>query len=436
MNQFLGSMPVVCRSIPFLVLSPTNPPESETGSDPISESISTANAAGKIFPLLKGARRVVVKLGTQLLVRPDGELAIARLASLVEQCADLKKQGREVIIVTSGAVGLGLQALGLHPAALTLTDKQACAAVGQSLLMNTYRELFRHYGLSTAQILLTAANFADRHHYVSLQKTMARLLELNVVPIVNENDAVSTVELAEDTVTRSFGDNDKLSALVAGKLSADVLVILTNVEGIYTDNPFKNPQAEKISQIDSLEQLNQIRMDGQSQLGRGGMSSKIEAVRVAAICGVHTVVASGLTPDVLRQIFDSKASESMPGTLVVGHAEGLSGRKRWIGLASGYSGVVMVNDGAKRALQETAASLLPVGVVQVHGDFRPRQVVSIQDVDGHELGRGVVNFSADEVRRVMGHGSQSLAERLGYPVEHDVIVRRDNLVIYEERPPQ
>jgi glutamate 5-kinase len=264
-----------------------------------------------------------------------------------------------------------------------------------------------------------------------LRQTLESLLKLNVVPIINENDTTSTMELQEERYTKGFGDNDMLSALVASKLDADLLVILTNVEGIYTDNPNTNPDARKISRIENFQELQEVDATGQSLLGRGGMSSKLEAARTAAMSGVYTYITSGINGGPLTPLINETVEP--PGTLVIPQAT-LSRKKRWIGMASGYYGVVVVNEGARKALVEKQASLLPIGVIAVHGDFSAQQVISIQDEQGREVGRGLSNFSADEVEKIMGVRSEKIAERLGFQnlQEHDEIVHRNNLVIFEE----
>lgn len=384
-------------------------------------------------PLI-GARRIVVKLGTQVVIElagnATGRFASERLANLTRQCAELVASGKEVLLVSSGAVGLGRQALQLQ-GTLSLNEKQACAAVGQNLLMDAYRELFGQSGLITAQVLLTAMDFADRKHYLNLRQTLETLLKLKVIPIINENDTTSTMELQEERYTKGFGDNDVLSALVASKLDADLLVILTNVDGIYTDNPFSNPDAQKVPVIENFQDLQKIDSSGQSLLGRGGMSSKLEAARMAAISGVHTYITSGVNPDPLLPLLQDTSPPT--GTLVLPQAS-LSGKKRWIGMASGYYGIVVVNDGARKALVEKQASLLPIGVVAVQGEFAAQQVVSIQDERGAEIGRGLTHFSSDEIERIKGVHGEDIARQLGLngPAERHEIIHRDNLVIFEE----
>lgn len=383
---------------------------------------------------LRHAKRIVIKLGTQVVIElaggGDGQFASERLAGLTRQCAELVAQDKEVILVSSGAVGLGRQALKLT-GPLSLNEKQACAAVGQNLLMDAYRELFQQSGLITAQVLLTATDFADRKHYLNLRQTLEALLKFRAIPIINENDTTSTMELQEESYTKGFGDNDMLSALVASKLDADLLVILTNVDGIYTDNPFTNPDAKRVSLIENFQDLQKIDASGQSLLGRGGMSSKLEAARMASLSGVHTLITSGLRPQPLSALLD--AEEDPTGTIVLPQAT-LSGKKRWIGMASGYHGAIVVNAGARKALVEQHASLLAIGITSVLGEFFAQQVISIQDESGAEIGRGLTHFSSDEIERIKGLRSEQIADRLGLdPHERaEEIVHRDNLVVFEE----
>lgn len=388
-------------------------------------------------PLLT-AKRIVIKLGTQVVVEPDGQLALERLRALIDQCAELHRRGKELIIVSSGAVGLGRNRLNQR-GTLALNEKQACAAVGQNLLMDTYRQLLEPSGLVSAQVLLTALDFADRKHYLNLRQTLETLLKWGSVPIINENDVTSTMELQEEGYTKGFGDNDKLSALVAAKLDADLLVILTNVDGIYTENPATNPNAKKIPVISAFQDLQHIETAGKSTFGRGGMTSKLEAARIAAISGLHTYITSGLQANTLAPLLRQDAPAS--GTLILPQAS-LGGRKRWIGAASGYHGILIINDGARQALARQGASLLPVGITAVQGDFSAQQVVSIQDEEGVEIGRGVSGFSAAILRQLQGIHGKQIRERLT-ALQHDLAydgplrdeaIHRDDLVIFSEAP--
>ena len=380
--------------------------------------------------LLAGARRIVVKLGSRVAMAEDGGLAVERLRDIVRQCAALRQAGREVLLVSSGAVGLGLPRLPLTKPPST-TDRQAAAAIGQGLLMAVYGDYFGEHGLNVAQILLTGNDLANRAAYLNLRATMERLLKYGIVPVINENDTVSTTEIELLSREKGFGDNDRLSALIAAKLDADLLVILTNVAGIYTDNPAENPDARLLGFVEGVEQLNSIRASGKSDAGRGGMTTKLDAARMAALSGVHTWITTGFTPDCLSPLTTPDPKTPLPGTLVKAKTP-IRGKKRWIGLASGFQGVLIVNAGAGHALKERNASLLPVGVIGVEGEFAAGQVVSIQDETGTEIGRGIARYSAAQARLIRGQASSRLPELLGshYKRGEDELVHRHDLIIY------
>ncbi len=382
--------------------------------------------------LWRVSRRIVIKLGTQVVLERDGQLARKRLTQLINHCAAAWQLDKEILLVSSGAVGLGENSLKIcqpKEKSLSLVEKQACASVGQNLLMDIYRELFSAHGITIAQILVTASDFSDRRRYLILRQTLEKLLSMRVVPIINENDAVSTMELKEGAYSSSFGDNDKLSALVAGKMDADLLVILTNVEGVFSADPERNPEATLISEINSFEQLASIDSDGTSPQGRGGMSAKIEAIRIAFISGVHTMIRSGNNPDTLSWMTNT-GGDPEGGTLVKPGVS-LPKRRSWIGLASSTFGRVIVNSGAVNALVEKNASLLPSGVVDVEGSFQGGQVISIEDEQGHNVGRGVSRFSARDVRKISGLKSDQICNVLGKDAKAEVI-HRDNLVVFKE----
>lgn len=388
------------------------------------------------------AKRIVIKLGTQVVIREDSHLALDRLAQIVQLCTSLKRLGKEVLLVSSGAVGLGRNELA-KTGTLSLPEKQACAAVGQGLLMETYRYLFNNDGCKTAQLLLTALDFSQRERYLNLKETLETLLKMGVIPVINENDSVSTVELKEESKHKSFGDNDKLSAIVASKLDADLLIIFTNVDGIYTDNPSNNPNAKRIPLVSSLDALNGIGIEGQSALGRGGMATKLEAAKIAALSGVGTLILSPKSIQALHEMAEiterikpskeSQATELNPewpiGTFVQPN-ETLNAKRRWIGLASGFDGVLTINEGAKQALIQKNASLLPVGIIGIQGEFQAKTVVQLQDEQGTELGRGLVQFSSEDIRKIQGASSKSIQDILG-PVPYDVVIQRDYLVLFQ-----
>ena len=370
---------------------------------------------------MQQARRVVIKLGTGLLTQADGRVVASRLGKLVSQCAHLvQEEGKKVILVSSGAVGLGRISLGIAKLS-DVSSKQACAAVGQGLLMQRYQRYFARHGLMTAQLLVTADDFSDRRRYLNLRETFERLLSYNVIPVVNENDSVSTMELKEDARTHSFGDNDLLSALVASKLGADLLLILTDVDGIYDGHPKKNPSAKPIAELDDFADLKKLDLKGQSAYGRGGVSSKIEAARLASLGGVSTVIASGLKKEAILQC---------AGTLVRPKLK-LKDRQLWIGHSSGYGGVIQINRGAVEALINKKASLLPSGVTGVRGSFGANEVVSVETEQGREIGRGIVYFSSHQVGEIQGCHSREISEKIG-KMDHQEIIHRDHLVIFGE----
>ena len=375
---------------------------------------------------------LVIKLGTQVVIREDCQLEVGRLSDLVSEMVQLIRAGRSLLVVSSGAVGLGRAALRLtHGAGLDLIEKQACAAVGQNLLMEFYRSAFGNHGISTAQVLLTADDFSSRKRFLNLRSTLRKLLELGVVPVINENDTVSSAELMEDQQSKSFGDNDRLSALVAGKLGADLLILLTTVDGVFTDDPEKDPSARPIGLIDDFSVLTDVRTRGTSRRGRGGMAAKLAAARIASISGVETWVASGIRSRVLEKLLS--LSPDFPFTRVLPSGK-LSGKKQWIGVSSGFRGVITINAGARSALLHKKASLLPGGVVGVDGKFEAREIVSIQDETRAEIGRGMVNYSARELGTLMGARSSEIALKLGpksdrseFPAE---VIHRNDLVLF------
>ena len=351
---------------------------------------------------LKTAVRLVVKLGTGVLTDSRKQPDPAQLEQLVAQVAALRKAGKEVVLVTSGAVGAGMGALGLEKRPTELAELQACAAVGQSRLMATYADLFARHGLHVAQVLLTHDDLEHHERHLNARNTLVTLLGRGVVPIINENDAVSFTEI-------KFGDNDKLSALVASLLPADLLVILTTVDGVIENFGKANPKTiSVIEKIDSA--LEKIARGTDSDTAVGGMKSKIEAAKIAVRSGIPLVIASGKKKNVLAKILAGEDE----GTLFVA-PEKVQGRKRWIAFFHHPQGALFVDDGAKLALREKGKSLLPPGVARCEGEFAAGDVVRICDLDGTEFARGIARFDSAAVR----------ARKL--PKEE--LVHRDDLVI-------
>lgn len=376
---------------------------------------------------ITNANRIIIKFGTNILTNEDGEVSLPRVYSFIEDVSNLKKSGKEIILVTSGAVGLGKKKLGIDSTEATAM-KQACAAIGQSKLMSIYESAFEQYNLIVAQILLTEDDFSQRKKYLSLRTTLNKLLELNVIPIINQNDTVSTIELDElyCDMQVCFSDNDKLSALVASELDADLLVILSDIDGLFDSNPKTNPNAKIIPVVEQVTQDILDYGESASAGGRGGMKTKLEAARLVTRSGGTVLVANGKTPSIISQIFSGKEI----GTIFLANNEMLSGKKRWIGYATNILGKLIVNYGAKKAILEKDSSLLPIGVVDVINDFKKGEVVSIVDENGKEIARGIVNYKSQDCKKIAGTHSDDIAKILGYK-NYDAIITRDNITVLE-----
>ena len=369
------------------------------------------------------AKRIVIKLGTNVLRNEDGEVAISRIYSFIEDMSKLVKQGKEVILVTSGAVGLGKKKLNLDS---TAEDgvKQACAAIGQSRLMSFYENGFGIYDIPIAQILLTEDDFSLRHRYLSLRTTLNKILEFGVVPIINQNDTVSTIKMNAvlSGMKTCFSDNDKLAALVASELDADLLILLSDINGLYTANPKEDPNAELIKEVDGVtDDIMALGTDA-SEGGRGGMRTKLEAAKLVTRFGGKVLIANGKIPYVISKIFDKEDI----GTMFLPTSENLSDKKRWIGYATNIRGQLIVNQGAKKAILEQYSSLLPIGILNVINDFKQGEVVSICDENNVEIARGMVNYSSEECRKIVGAHSDNIEAILGYK-NYDAVITRDNI---------
>ncbi len=370
-------------------------------------------------PAVESARCVVLKVGTRVLAHDDGGIALSRLFAIIERAAALRATGRDVLLVSSGAVGLGRQALGLDRAPADLDVRQACAAVGQTRLMALYDQGFSRLGVVCGQVLLTQGDFAHRVRYLNLRSTLGQLLRRGVVPVINENDAVATEELqyTDGDARRVFGDNDRLSALVASKLDADLVVLLTDVDGVYDRAP-GTPGARLLARVDDPAALE---LDGAaSQLSRGGMRSKVEAALLAARGGCHAIIASGLDPEALPRVQRGDeegpwfAARMRPGA-----------RRRWIAFAGAPEGQLTLDPGAVEALRSRGASLLAAGVRRIEGDFRQGAVVELVDESGRVNGRGVVHCSSDEARAWCAGTPPQGVRR------HHALGHRDDLVLAE-----
>ncbi|MCS6785833.1 MAG: glutamate 5-kinase [Thiobacillaceae bacterium] len=364
------------------------------------------------------ARRLVVKVGSSLVTNEGRGLDHQRLAQWAAQIAALVKAGREVVLVSSGAIAEGLQRLGWRKRPHALNELQAAAAVGQMGLIEAYERCFRTHGLHTAQILLTHADLSDRERYLNARSTLRTLLALKVVPIINENDTVTTEEI-------KFGDNDTLGALVANLIEADVLVILTDQQGLYTADPRKDPKASLVREAIAGDPALEAMAGGAgSAVGRGGMLTKVLAAKRAARSGAHTVIASGREPEVLLRLSQGEAI----GTQFVARQAPLAARRQWLADHLQVRGRLRLDAGATRALREQGKSLLPIGVTEVIGDFQRGEVVACIDPDGRDIAHGLVNYSAEEARRIMGRQSAEIEAVLGY-VDEPELIHRDNLAL-------
>ena len=381
---------------------------------------------------LRAARRAVIKLGTGIVTGSDGQFNVEHLAPVARTIAALKKDGRQVVLVSSGAVGLGRGRLGLHRDRLNdLVMRQACAAVGQSLLMHEYEKLFQAHGVQLAQVLLTEGDFVDRNRYSNLRQTMEALLKLGVLPIVNENDTVSTAELDYLNIRageRIFSDNDRLAALVMSHIEADVLVLLTDVDGLMRLGPTGTKDAAAVIPLveEISPELKSLAL-GPSEGGRGGMLTKLDAAEIAMQAGGVAVIANGKRPDTLARIFEGEPA----GTVFLSKTR-MAGKRRWIAYAAGVRGRVVVNAGARDALTGGKASLLASGVVRVEGEFEAAEVVSIVDAEGLEFARGISDYSRGDAEGMIGNGSKGPANGRANG-RASVLVKRDNIVLMDRK---
>jgi len=372
--------------------------------------------------LLRNAKRVVIKLGTSTVTGSQGELSLERIEPIVHAIATLQTNRRQVVLVSSGAVGLGRGWLGLHSARLKdMATKQACAAVGQSLLMEAYKRLFGAHGVKIAQVLLTEEDFSNWQRYSNLRRTMEKLIGFGVVPIVNENDTVSTAELetvGDSPRSVAFSDNDRLAALVMSGLEADVLILLTNVDGLLrTETSSKHKPTGSVGRPQVIPLISKVTSElralasGPSESGRGGMVTKLEAAEIGMNCGGVAVIANGSRAETLPRIFagDPEGTVFLPSSR-------MKGKRRWLAYAAGVRGRVVVDAGAQRAMTRGKASLLSSGVIRVEKPFGPMDVVSIANVEGNEFARGIANCASEATATTR------------------VLFTRDNIVLLEREP--
>lgn len=376
------------------------------------------SAAGESAALLQAARRLVVKIGSSLLTNDGRGLDQAAIAAWADQIARLTLSGRQVVLVSSGAIAEGMSRLGWQRRPKSIHELQAAAAVGQMGLVQVYESCFRRHDLHTAQVLLTHADLADRKRYLNARSTLSTLLRLRVVPVINENDTVSTDEIR-------FGDNDTLGALVTNLVEADVLVILTDQAGLYTADPRRQPDAELLRHARAgAPELEAMAGGAGSEFGRGGMLTKVLAAKRAARSGAHTLIASGREPEVLLRLTGGEHI----GSLLRAERSSLAARKQWLADNLKVYGRLHLDAGAAKALRIYGKSLLPIGVHAIEGEFDRGALVSCIAPDGAEIARGLINYGAADTSRILCKPSSAIEANLGY-VDEPELIHRDNLVL-------
>ena len=368
--------------------------------------------------VIQNAKRLIVKVGSSLVTNDGKGLDHFAIAKWAEQIAHLRTLGKEVVLVSSGAIAEGMQRLGFEKRPTGIHELQACAAVGQMGLVQIYETSFRAHQLRTAQVLLTHADLADRERYLNARSTLYTLLKFGVIPIINENDTVVTDEI-------KFGDNDTLGALVANLIEADALIILTDQRGLYTADPRRDPQARFVDEAKAGDPALEAMAGGAgSGIGRGGMLTKILAAKRAATSGAHTVIAWGREDCVLSRL---AAGESI-GTQLTAQTGHLTARKQWMADHLQTAGSVILDDGAVTKLTAHGKSLLPIGVVSVSGDFGRGDVITCVSEQGRAVARGITNYSSAETRRILRRPSSEIESILGF-VEEPELIHRDNMVL-------
>lgn len=368
--------------------------------------------------MFQSAKRIVFKFGTNILRDKTGEMAYERIEGFIDDISELLNQGKEIIIVTSGAIGIGAKKLGMKKQANTI-DKQACASVGQPYVMRMWERGFQKHNIGVSQILLTEDDFSNRKRYLSLRNTLFEILKYKFVPIINQNDVICTTE-----IEGVFSDNDKLSALVASKLDADLLVILSDINGLYDKNPKEYEDAKLIKEVKTITPEIEALASGATSGGRGGMITKLQGAHVMTNSGGYALIINGLKKDIIKDTFSYKNDVYT----IFSPTKNLSGKKRWIAFATNIKGSISVNKNAKLALTEKQTSLLPIGITGIEGDFEEGDVVSIVDEENNEFARGITIYSSSQIKKIMGIHSDKIEQILGLKISDDVI-SKDNLVI-------
>lgn len=375
----------------------------------------------KLQKQITAAKRIVVKVGTSSLVYENGKLNFRAFELLARQLADLKNSGRQVVLVSSGAVAAGMGKLSLWQKPSEISKRQALAAIGQGFLMQVYEKFFAEYGVNVAQVLLTKGDISQRERYLNAGNTFRALFEYDILPIVNENDTTSLSEL-------KVGDNDTLAALTSCLVEADLLVLLSDIDGLYTADPRQNPTARRISLVEEITaEIQNMALGSGGDLGTGGMKTKLIAAEIVNSCGIPMVLANGGTPEILFSVTEGKDV----GTVFAPNHKVLLGKKGWLAYGADSRGKIWIDDGARKALVEKGGSLLPSGIRKVEGSFRRGDIVSVYGLNGPttEIAKGFVNYGSDEIERIKGCQSREIKKILGVDSCEDEVIHRDYMSV-------
>jgi glutamate 5-kinase len=375
----------------------------------------------RVKTILNSCNKLVIKIGTNLLADKEKGINLARIENIAQSVSRIQSLGKHVVIVSSGAIGAGVAALNLKKRPKSIPEKQALAAIGQPLLMEAYENAFRKEGINIAQVLLTKDDFVSRPRYLNARNTFSVLFQKRVIPIINENDTVAVEEI-------KLGDNDNLSAMVANLVEADLLIILSDVDGLFTDDPAMNNKAELIPLVEKItSQVEKLAKSTKTDLSTGGMITKLQAAKRCVSSGIAVIITNGANPEALTEIL----SGNFRGSLFLPADKKINVRKKWIGYVSHTKGFLVIDEGAKNALLKKNKSLLPSGILEVHGDFKANDTISVKSINNLEIARGVSGFSSSDLIKIKGRNTVEIEKILGHKLR-DEVIHKDNLVLIEE----
>ena len=375
----------------------------------------------KFFGQSRTYRRIIVKIGTNVLIGPSGKLDLEFIGSLAAQISEMHDRGLEVILVSSGAIASGAHVLGLNMENQDVRSRQALAAVGQSRLMHTYEQIFDEYQIVVAQALISKSDITDREGYLNVRNTLVTLLELGTIPIINENDVVAVEEIG----VKVFGDNDNLSSMVANLVDADMLIILSDIDGLYDMDPREHPEAKLIPKVDKISfEIEAMAGEAHSSRSRGGMQAKLDAIKIATASGVAVVLVNGKYSSVLKTVLEG----DNVGTFFTPSSSKLESRKKWMLGNLSNQGNIVIDSGASAALVSDNGSLLPAGIKEVTGDFLRGEIIGVEDIGGNSIACGIVNYDSLDISTIKGAQSDNIIDLLGYYYGEEVI-HRNNMVL-------